>query len=590
MRSWKKVLLTAACGAMAATTLAACGGGSGSGAGDDATFTMWLYNSVDSSYYTDYAENPVVQYTTQNMTWGDENKKVSFEFWVPAAGSEKDNWQTMIGSGDYADVLSGMIADAPKNMLENGIAMDLTDYVKKYMPNYLAFLDAHPDVKANAVDEIDGEEHYIGIRAANESRPFYFTGYEYRRDWIVKYGTNPTTGEAFTGGYTDPDDLDSWEDDVVFPSGGSDPIYISDWEWMFEIFEKAYTDLGIEDAYCTSMYYPGFTWAGGLCSCFGGGVPVWYEDPDGKVQFGGNSDQMRAYLECLNTWYSKGWLDPDFYQRTGDAHYAIDDTTVRQGKVGMWLGVQGELGGRLDIGDDLTKGICVYGCAYPINDIYGDESCQNVIPDCISTPGCTGNVYYVSTAAEGKDIGALLSYFDYFYSEEGALMTTFGLNADQIAEGGTDFYANYGLEDGTYSIGDDGRYKRSSILVNDSGDLKSACNSSKLPGVTLIASADEGYNPTYEHSLQTWIQYENTGFFQGTAVTNNMPSEAAKETDGIRTKVLDYMTLNAPEYIRGKKDPFNDEDWEVWCKTLEKYNYQKVSDVFQPYCDQYSIN
>lgn len=82
MRSWKKVLLTAACGAMAATTLVACGGGSGSGAGDDATFTMWLYSSVDSSYYT-----------------------------------------------DYADVLSGMIADAPKNMLANGIAMDLTDYV-----------------------------------------------------------------------------------------------------------------------------------------------------------------------------------------------------------------------------------------------------------------------------------------------------------------------------------------------------------------------------------------------------------------------------------------------------------------------------
>lgn len=74
------------------------------------------------------------------------------------------------------------------------------------------------------MDEIDGEEHYIGIRAANESKPYYFTGYEYRRDWIVKYGTNPTTGEAFTGGYTDPDDPDSWEDDVVFPSGGSDPI------------------------------------------------------------------------------------------------------------------------------------------------------------------------------------------------------------------------------------------------------------------------------------------------------------------------------------------------------------------------------
>lgn len=588
MKSWKKALLTAACGAMAATTLTACGGGSG--ASEDTTFSMWIYSGVDSSYYTDYSENPVVQYTTQNKTWGDNDAKISLEFWTPAAGSEADNWQTMIGSGDYADVLSGMIADSPKNMLENGIAMDLTDYVKKYMPNYLAYLDAHPDVKANAVDEIDGEEHYIGIRAGNESRPYYSFGYEYRRDWIVKYGTNPQTGEAFTGGYTDPDDVDSWEDDVVFPSGGSDPIYISDWEWMFEIFEKAYADLGIEDTYCTSMYYPGFTWSGGLCSSFGGGVPVWYKGADGKVEFGGDSDQMRTYLECLNTWYSKGWLDPDFYQRTSDSFYAIDDTNVRQGKIGMWFGVQGELGGRLDTGDDLTKGICVYGCAYPINDVYGDANCQNVDPNCVMTTSCTGVVYYVSTAAEGKNIGALLSYFDYFYSDEGSLMTTFGLNADQIADGGIDFYANYGLENGTYTLGNDGRYRRADVLINDSGDLKNACNSNKLPGITLVASVDEGYNPTYEHSLANWIQYENTSFFQGSVVTNNMPNDIIKSCDDIRTKVLDYMTLNAPEFIRGKSDPFNDADWEVWCKTLGKYNYQKASDIYQPYVDQYSIN
>ena len=151
-------------------------------------------------------------------------------------------------------------------------------------------------------------------------------------------------------------------------------------------------------------------------------------------------------------------------------------------------------------------------------------------------------------------------------------MTTFGLNADQIAEGGIDFYANYGLENGTYTVGDDGRYRRADVLINDSGDLKNACCSSKLPGITLVESVDEGYNPTYEHSLATWIQYENTSFFQGTAVTSNMPNDVIKTCDDIRTKVLDYMTLNAPEFIRGKSDPFYDADWEVWCKTLGKYN------------------
>ena len=169
-------------------------------------------------------------------------------------------------------------------------------------------------------------------------------------------------------------------------------------------------------------------------------------------------------------------------------------------------------------------------------------------------------------------------------------MTTFGLNADQIAESGNDFFAKYGLEDGTYTLGDDGRYKRNSVIANDSGDLKNACNSSKLPGITLVESVDEGYNPTYEHSLATWIQYENTSFFQGTPVTNNMLNDDVKACDSIRTKVLDYMTLNAPEFIRGNTDPFDDADWEVWCKTLGKYNYQKASDIYQPYVDQYSIN
>lgn len=57
---------------------------------------------------------------------------------------------------------------------------------------------------------------------------------------------------------------------------GTEPFFLSDWEWMFDIFTKAQAELGITDSYCLSMYYPGFTWAGGLCSCFGEGGIIWY--------------------------------------------------------------------------------------------------------------------------------------------------------------------------------------------------------------------------------------------------------------------------------------------------------------------------
>ena len=585
MKRWKRMLAGGLCTAMA-IALAGCGE---SGSADaDVSISMWIFSSMDGEDYTEYEENPVVQYTLEK-TWGPENKKLAIDYWTPAPGSENDNYQTMISSGDLPDVLDATVADTPITMFENGNILDITDYVKEYMPNYLSFLEKNPDVKASAIDIIDGEEHYLQICSGFDALDYYYFGYEYRRDWIVKYGKNPVTGEAFTGGYADPADPDSWEDNVVFPSGGSDPVYISDWEWMFEIFQAAQADLGIKDSYCLSMYYPGYTWSGGLCSCFGGGIPVWYVDAQNRVKFGGDSEQFRTYLQCLNTWYEKGWLDHDFYQRTGDNFYAIDDTSVRQGKVGMWMGLEGQFGKRMDMGDELTSDICVYGCAYPINDIYGSDACRNVEPDCVQSSSMIGTKYYITKTAADKDLATILSYFDYFYTEEGALLRTLGLNAQQVAERNDSLYQKWGLEDGAYTVGEDGSYIRSEVINNDSGVLGDACRISKIPGITLIENVDKGYAVSYEHSLATWIQYKNAGSIMGSAITEKMSTEDSKIFTNSLSKVLEWLEKNTADMIRGLKDPYSDDDWATWCKTLQKYNYESIIDVCQPYADKYQI-
>lgn len=589
MKRRKAVLALALCAVTAFTGISFTGCG-GNKASSDNSYSVWIYNGADASYYTEYEDNPVVQYVTNKMTWGDEDKTISLDYWQPAAGTQQDNYQTMLASGDLPDVLSGVVASTPQSMLEGGYVLDMTDYVKKNMPNYLALLESNPTFKKNAVTMIDGEEHYIQICGLKDAPDYYFTGMEYRRDWIVKYGKNPQTGEAFTGGYTDANDPDSWEDDVVFPSGGSDPVYISDWEWMFDIFDKAQKDLGITDSYSISMYYPGFTWSGGLCSSFGEGVPVWYEDSDGQVQFGGTSDSMRAYLECLNTWYDKGWLDNDFYQRTSDAFYQIDDTSVRQGKVGMWQGVESELGGRLDSGDELTEGICVYGCAYPINDIYGSDSCKNVEPMSISAASQMGTSWYVTTAAEDKDLDTLCQFFDYFYSEEGAKLFTMGLSKEQAAEDDTGFYEEYGLTDGAYTDNGDGTYTINEVIQNDGGSLATAAAMSQIPGLTLIANVDRGWSDTYKHSKDLWVQWENKGFFQGGAVTLNMSTDDESTCDTVRNKVIDYMNTNAGDFIRGKKDISDDSAWSTWCKSISKFGIDKITKIYQPYVDEYGYN
>lgn len=585
MKQLKKAVALFLCVGMV-ISLAACGN-SGNAAVDEA-YTMWIYSGADSAYYTDYKDNPVIQYAL-NKTWGPKNKSIDIEFWVPPAGSQTDSYSTMMTSGDYPDVLDGSIAASPKTMYEDGIILDLTEYVEQYMPNYSAYLEAHPDVKSNAVIDVEGEAKLLTIRAAADDYPYQSFGYEYRRDWIVKYGTHPETGVGFTGGYTDPENLDSWEDDVVFPSGGTDPVYISDWEWMFEIFTKAQEALGLTDSYSLSIYYPGFTWNGGLCSAFGGGVPVWYVDKYNEVKFGADSNQFRAYLQCMKAWYEKGWLDQSFNERTSDIFYEIDAAGVRQGKVGLWYGVESQLGGRMDIGDEYTEGICVLGCPFPINDIYGGKDCQYIEPDCLLGSERTQTAFYITSAAADKDIAAICSFFDYFYTEEGAIMRTLGLNSDQMKEINTDFYDKWNIGQGAYTIADDGRYVYVDAIVDDSGNLKDAVSAIKIPGISLIENVDFGYEETYEKSLDSWIYYRNTGFFQGTSVTSNMSNEDAKVTDDIRNKIIEYLTVNVVDFIKGKKDPVNAADWENWCIMLGKYNYQKATEIYQPYVDTYSF-
>ena len=426
----------------------------------------------------------------------------------------------------------------------------------------------------------------------------------YRRDWIVKYGTNPATGEAFTGGYTDPEDVDSWEDDVVFPSwcdetqrakglelapswDGSFPVFVSDWEWMFEIFAKAQADLGITDKYCISLYYPGFTWSGGLLSCFGGGVNVWYQDAESKVHFGGNEEPFKTYLECMHAWYEKGWMDQEFYQRTSDAFYQIDSTSVRQGQIGMWNGQQSELGGRLDMHDGgLTEGIFVAGAPYPVNDVYGPDSCKYVQPDCVMGSGLTGGGVLITPKAQEKDLAALCSYLDSFYTTEGALIKRFGLSADQAAEFSENtFYADNGLADGAYFLNGEGKYELSPVLVSDSGQLKTAVGFNKAPGLQLNANVDLGLAKTFQKSIDLWSLYPNTAFFQGTRTTNEMSQEDTAAVTAIHTKALEYMYKNAANFITGKSN--FEKDWDKWCTILKKYKVDQASEIYQNYVDKY---
>lgn len=570
------------------------------------TYTVWLYSAQKTEYYKEYEDNPVLKYLLSQDEWKDEG--ISFDFQVPA-GSAQDSYSTIITSQDFPTLMQNSVSDPAPVMYENGYILDLTDYVKEYMPNYYALIRENEDLRQRVVFEIDGEEKILSLATLNDSTAYTYTGMVYRRDWIAKYGKNPSTGEAFT--YKSGEGVDEWTDNVVFPSwydeekkefylknvdetwDGTEPVYISDWEWMFEIFETALDDLDITDGYGTSMYYPGYTWAGGLCSCFGEGSVVWYYASDSTVKFGGTENSTRAYLACMNNWYNEGWLDKSFNEHTGDLYYQVDNVKVRQGKVGMWQGLESDLGARLAGNDSATKGMYVMGCAYPINDTYGDSDCQYVIPRTMNLDSsCVSTGFFLMKGADEKDLEPLLKFIDYLYSEEGAVYRSLGLSAEEYeASPDKTLYDEYGLQGGTYTKNEDGTYTVSDIILNDSGGLSVAASLDKLPGLQLVKNVDKKYATDYENSLKSWIRYKDKGRIWGSVAYGNMSTADTDTVSRALNSVLDKMDQMVYDIIKSSSSIATDnKTWAKWKSSLSKIDLDGVSSILQSYLDKYPIS
>ena len=106
------------------------------------TVTMWLFPD-DYEYYSDYSDNPVVQYLNGKFN-------MTMKFQMPPMGSEQDQFNLMLGTKQYTDIFEITYSqDNTAVLYQNGVIRDLAPFVEEYMPNFRAFLEdpANEDVK-----------------------------------------------------------------------------------------------------------------------------------------------------------------------------------------------------------------------------------------------------------------------------------------------------------------------------------------------------------------------------------------------------------------------------------------------------------
>lgn len=565
--------------------LPGCGNDGSASSGDAVQVSYWISKGEDSKYYMSYEENPAVKYLE---TLEFNGKKIDLSFVVPISGAELDNFNTLLMTDEYTGIMDMSFSTSTAlELYEDGYVYDLTPYMEEYMPNYLRVVEENPHLESLVFTNVDGEKKVLSLYSITDELMGNFMGYLYRRDWVAKYGKHPETDAAFTYGYTDPADFNTWYDDVVFPSGGADPVYISDWEWMFEIFEVAMADLGITDGYCLAPYFKGFQEDGGFYSGFGGGNPMWSRTADGNAIFGGDSDNMRAMLQCLNTWWEKGWLDKNFVEHTGDQVYTTDSTKVHTGKVGMWIGRRAETGGQMDLDDPLTDGIYVAGARQPINDIYGGEAQKNKEPDSMFQQSQLRGGLVITNKIAEEDLPTVLTFLDYLYTAEGGTLMCFGLNDEQFEQMQDEAYIKFGLTDGAVRTEEqpDGtvKYIRTESLIADN-DLASAMAAKRMtvgwyaPG--FVPALNASYMPCATDAMAEWDYYLNTGY-PDKAFRTLFTAEESTTYDKVHANVDTFMSTQLPKFIMGNLDIDNDQDWTDYCKMLNKYSPDKVTKVYQ---------
>lgn len=642
----KRILTVGLATAMAITMIAGCGGkGNSSDAGDggkseknpkDAEFTWWIYRTDgEGQYYEDYEDSPIPQFINQQY-WDVENggigtaktgSQLKLSYLVPITGSEQDNFNTMLSTGEYPEIVDLVSSpESPQALYDDGILMDITEYVETYMPNYLAFLDANPELKPLVqVADDEGNIHYYAIYAFMDGVEDPWQGTCYRRDWIVKYaepteyvwdwesdyvtenghpevtplaqaikennleGWKKNEVTSFGADYGD-DPANTYTDNVIFPSGTSDPITISDWEWMFEAFDKAIEERGWGDdsnAYGTTVQYYGYSGLGDVTSSFGGGTGSYYLK-DGEISYDGISENFKTYLECMQVWYENGWLDSQFHTRSNDIFFQINSAGVNQGKVGMWDGLASTLGTAIrtscqDPSDQADA--YVMGAALPINDMYGGDAQKFVEPDALYQSSRKGAALGITTKAEGKDLPTLFTFLDWAYTLEGAKTIRIGLDEEQLASVtlNPDLYAEYEISTAyTEETDEDGN-----IVITPTVDSSNSLITA-LAGIRMdigfkltrsgeLALYEQHSSAVVENAYEQWTKFLNTGNVMDYA--GLLTTEETDEFNKIQTACQEYSSQNVPSVIQGTIS------WEDYVKGFDNIDLDKGTEILQKYVE-----
>ena len=119
----------------------------------------------------------------------EQELNIDIEWICPTPTESKEKFGLLMSSGDYPDILLGVegyYTGGAVQACEDGVILDMTDYIQQYMPNYEALRNSSERLRKDTTTD-DGRSvtlYTINTRDGEITGEQPWTGLCLRQDWL----------------------------------------------------------------------------------------------------------------------------------------------------------------------------------------------------------------------------------------------------------------------------------------------------------------------------------------------------------------------------------------------------------------------
>lgn len=516
--------------AMVGTLLTGCGGGSASttaSTGDGTAAASSTESSGDGdNTYTMFMRSTYVDWIKE-LKWYDvaeERTGIHVDY---ISGPEEFN---DVYSEIDQRVISGDLPDAVMTKLAQtnvygpqGVFADLAPYIEKYAPNLQKYIDDNPDYKALVTDK-DG--HIYGLC---KETPIFADLIGYRVDQFKAAGIDPDSIVTI-------DDFTKALETLKAYYGKDNPNY--------------YPLTGRDTAIRFASWFGA---ASNISSTESNGIYINGHYKDGSIDI--MNDGAYKMVETMKKWYDEGLIQPEWV--AGTFSEADWEAAMLNGNGSIFYDYYNRAEWFMENGGPDNDPNYQMGVLNFIKDDNGNPQKMTVSmkynDECVTA---------VNANCSEDKIKTILTFIDYFYSEEGEILANYGVEGESFktdANGDKEFIADYQTEEAT-PAGE----KRWSFLSDRFTVCKPVDNEAFFKwNAPLIAEA-----------TGRLFTDENLG----TSYVLKFTDDQSKEVTNLLASVYDAQMSGIAQFIDGTRE-LTPDNWAAFQQEMNDLGLSRIEEI-----------